>query len=83
MSSLIVRANFDDNISLRLRSITTGLSTIIDVFYLRLRNIKDPKSNFKPVHFALYFGNFTILVLKLILASKLSELEEFKISGSK
>ena len=39
---------------------------------------KDPKSNFKPVHFALYFGNFTLLVLKVILASKLSELEEFK-----
>jgi thioredoxin-related protein len=30
------------------------------------------------VHFALYFGNFTLLVLKVILASKLSELEEFK-----
>ena len=39
---------------------------------------KDPKSNFKPVDFALYFGNFTLLVLKVILASKLSDLEEFK-----
>ena len=36
------------------------------------------KSNFKPVHFALYFGNFTLLALKLILASKLSELELFE-----
>ena len=35
------------------------------------------------MHFALYFGNFTLLVLKVILASKLSELEEFKKPDSK
>ena len=40
--------------------------------------LKGPKFNFKPVHFALYFGNFTLLALKLILASKLSELEQFE-----
>ena len=39
---------------------------------------KDPKSNFKPVHFALYFGNFTLMILKLILASKLGEIEQFE-----
>ena len=30
------------------------------------------------MHFALYFGNFTLMVLKLILASKLSEIEQFE-----
>ena len=40
--------------------------------------LKGPKSNFEPVHFAPYFGNFTLLVLKLILASELSELEQFE-----
>ena len=40
--------------------------------------LKGPKSNFIPVHFALYFGNFTLMVLKLILASKLSEIEQFE-----
>ena len=40
--------------------------------------LKGPKSNFKPVHFSLCLGNFTLLVLKLILASKLSELVQFE-----
>ena len=55
----------------------TGLSTII-VFYLRLRSIKRPQIHFKPVHFSLCIGNFNLLVLKLILALKLSELEQFE-----
>ena len=35
-------------------------------------------SNFNPVHVFLHFKSFCLVVLKLILASKLSELEQFE-----
>ena len=40
--------------------------------------LKGTKSSFKPVHLFLHFGTFGLLVLQLILASKLSELEHFE-----
>ena len=40
--------------------------------------LKCTKSNFSPVHVFLYFGTFCFVVLQLILASKLSELEQFE-----
>ena len=36
------------------------------------------KSNFNPVHVFLHFRTFHVVVLQLILASKLGELEEFE-----
>ena len=61
----------------------TGLSTIIDVLYLRLRAIQRPQIQCNPVHVALHFKLFYLMILKWILASKLSELEQFKIFFSK
>ena len=40
--------------------------------------LKLTKSNFNPVHVYLHFGTFGVVVLQLILASKLSELEQFE-----
>ena len=40
--------------------------------------LKGTKSSFKPVHFFLHFRTFGLVVLQLILASKLSELEQFE-----
>ena len=40
--------------------------------------LKCTKSNFNPVHVFLHFGTFCFVVLQLILASKLSELEPFE-----
>ena len=40
--------------------------------------LKCTKSNFNPVHVFLHFGTFCFVVLQLILASKLSELEQFE-----
>ena len=40
--------------------------------------LKGPKSSFKPVHLFLHFGTFGLVVLQLILASKLSELDHFE-----
>ena len=40
--------------------------------------LKCSKSNFDPVHVFLHFNSFCLEVLKLILASKLSELEQFE-----
>ena len=39
---------------------------------------KGTKSNFNPMHIFLHFGTFGLMVLQLILASKLSELEQFE-----
>merc|ERR1711949_32822 len=40
--------------------------------------LKCSKSNFNPVHVFLHFNSFCLVVLKLILALKLSELEQFE-----
>ena len=40
--------------------------------------LKCSKSNFNPVHVFLHFNSFGLVVLKLILASKLGELEQFE-----
>ena len=40
--------------------------------------LKCSKSNFNPVHVFLHFNRFVLEVLKLILASKLSEIQQFK-----
>ena len=40
--------------------------------------LKCSKSNFNPVHVFLHFKSFCLVVLKLILALKLSELEQFE-----
>ena len=40
--------------------------------------LKLTKSNFNPVHVFLHFGTFGVVVLQLILASKLGELEQFE-----
>ena len=40
-------------------------------------HFKGTKANFNPVHVGLHFGTFVFVVLQLILASKLSELEQF------
>ena len=40
--------------------------------------LKCSKSNFNPVHVFLHFNSFCLVVLKLILASKLSEWEQFE-----
>ena len=60
----------------------TGSLKIMVGQKLHLRAIKRPlkgtKSSFKPVHLFLHFGTFGLVVLQLILASKLSELEQFE-----
>ena len=40
--------------------------------------LKCTKSKFNPVHVFLHFGTFSLVVLQLILASKLIELEQFE-----
>ena len=50
---------------------------MIEVFVLT--PFKSTKSIFNPVHVFLHFGTFCLVVLQLILASKLSELEQFEI----
>ena len=40
--------------------------------------LKCSKSNFNPVHVFLHFKSFCLVILKLILASKLSELQQFE-----
>ena len=39
----------------------------------------ESKSSFNPVHVFLHFRTFGLMILQLILASKLSELEQFEI----
>ena len=45
---------------------------------MALRAIKIKQIKFNPVHVFLHFGTFGLKVLQLILASKLSELEQFE-----
>ena len=40
--------------------------------------LKGTKSSFNPVHDFLHFGTFVLMVIKLILALKLSELKQFE-----
>ena len=54
-------------------------SGISKSMYIALRAKKLSKSNFNPVHVFLHFGTFGLMVLQLILASKLSELDQFEI----
>ena len=54
-------------------------SGISKSMYIALRAIKIKQINFNPVHVFLHFGTFGLMVLQLILASKLSELEQFEI----
>ena len=44
--------------------------------------LKYTKSSFNPKHIFLHFGTFGLMLLQLILASKLSELEQFENSSA-
>ena len=57
---------------------STGSFIRIEVFKFRQKAIKIIKSDFNPVHVFLNFGTFSLVVLQLILASKLSKLEQFE-----
>ncbi len=57
---------------------TTGCSYKLSRINLLFGPLKCSKSNFNPVHVFLHFNSFCLEVLKLILASKLSELEQFE-----
>ena len=59
-------------------SITTGCLYKLSPINLIWGPLKCSKSNFNPVHVFLHFKSFCLVVLKLILASKLSELELFE-----
>ena len=56
----------------------TGCSFKLSRRNLPFGPLKCSKSNFNPVHVFLHFNSFCLEVLKLILASKLSELEQFE-----
>ena len=56
---------------------TTGCLYKLSPINLVWGALKCSKSNFNPVHVFLYFKSFCLVVLKLILASKLSELQQF------
>ena len=53
---------------------TTGSFKRIEVFKIRMRAIKIDQ--FNPVHVFLHFETFCLVALRLILASKLSELDQ-------
>ena len=57
---------------------STGCSYKLSRRNLMWGPLKCSKSNFNPVHVFLHFNSFCLVVLKLILASKLSELEQFE-----
>ena len=57
---------------------TTGCLYKLSPINLVWGPLKCSKSNFNPVHVFLHFKSFCLVVLKLILASKLSELEQFE-----
>ena len=57
---------------------STGCSYKLSRINLLFGPLKCSKSNFNPVHVFLHFNSFCLEVLKLILASKLSELEQFE-----
>ena len=56
----------------------TGCSYKLSKINLVWGPLKCTKSNFNPVHLFLHFKSFCLVVLQLILASKLSELEPFE-----
>ena len=58
--------------------VSTGCSYKLSRRNLMWGPLKCSKSNFNPVHVFLHFNSFCLVVLKLILASKLSELEQFE-----
>ena len=57
---------------------TTGCFYKLSTINLVWGPLKCTKSNFDPVHVFLHFKSFCLVVLQLILASKLSELEQFE-----
>ena len=63
---------------LKILIISTGCSYKLSRINLLFGPLKYSKSNFNPVHVFLHFNSFCLEVLKLILASKLSELEQFE-----
>ena len=56
----------------------TGCSYKLSTINLVWGPLKCTKSNFNPVHVFLHFKSFCLVVLQLILASKLSEWEQFE-----
>ena len=58
--------------------INTGCLYKLSRINLLFGPLKCSKSNFNPVHVFLHFNSFCLEVLKLILASKLSELVQFE-----
>ena len=61
--------------------ISTGCFYQLSPINLFCGPLKCSKSNFNPVHVFLHFKSFYLVVLKLILASKLSELQQFENCG--
>ena len=59
-------------------SIATGCLYKLSRINLVWGPLKCIKSNFNPVHVFLHFKSFCLVVLQLILASKLSEWEQFE-----
>ena len=59
-------------------AVNTGCSYKLSTINLVWGPLKCSKSNFNPVHVFLHFKSFCLVVLKLILALKLSELEQFE-----
>ena len=59
-------------------TVNTGCLYKLSRINLLFGPLKCSKSNFNPVHVFLHFNSFCLEVLKLILASKLSELEQFE-----
>ena len=59
-------------------SISTGCSYKLSRINLLFGPLKCSKSNFNTVHVFLHFNSFCLVVLKLILASILSEVEQFE-----
>ena len=57
---------------------TTGCLYKLSRINLVWGPLKCSKSNFNPVHVFLHFKSFCLVVLILILASKLSDLQQFK-----
>ena len=63
---------------LHIGNISTGCLYKLSPINLVWGPLKCTKSNFNPVHVFLHFKSFCLVVLQLILASKLNELDQFK-----
>ena len=72
----IINSNYLSYICLQGESKKSGISKSM---YIALRALKIKQINFNPVHVFLHFWTFGLMVLQLILASKLSQLEQFEI----